>query len=349
MPHDQGILTGLDRATDEPKLVSQVISGKACNCYCAEGGSGLVAKKGKVREHHFSHAVLPPDMRPCQETALHLSAKTIAANVIHHLYIPERAVHAFSTLKDSKKGRHEVFKHEILIRGASNSERLSGSVEPLVPEISPYRPDARVNTAIGSFYIEIKVTHAVPPEKQLAMQEANLAVLELDFSKESRTGLTVEKLRDLVTFDAPRTWVSFGCNSELAEANRRLDIEVQQSKGPEEGDLMSRLGEELNQPLPETLLVHHIQGKLHGQRMPYFRYLPVTNVRRTKGFTMADLPGIPDVLVTSVGDEHSINRLFVWYESVKKRPLTVLSLASSTAIFTSSVSIYNHLLRVGLQ
>lgn len=352
MAREQGILTGLDKATNEPKLVVDVASGKACNCYCAHCGYALLAKKGKKRVHHFSHAVRPPDIRSCQETDLHMMAKIVAAKHIHHLYLPERKLEARSTLKipfgDHKDGEMTI--------GACNALRLSGSIEPLVPEISPYRPDARVKTPWGTYYVEIQVTHPVPSEKQKAMQDANLAVLEIDLSTVPRSGFTIESLCEQVKFDSPRSWLSFGCNDERAALVRRLDAEVLEMPGPKikapktgpkvAPYLMDRLGAELESPLPETIHVHHIQHRLYGHRMGYFRYLPVRNVRRIKGFTMADLPGIPDVLVTGVSDEHSIISLFVWHQAVRNRSLTVLSMGTCTAIFTNSLSILRQLLEI---
>lgn len=343
MSHDEGILTGLDRVTDEPRFISEVVSGKACNCCCPECGSDLVAKKGPKMAHHFAHAVLPPDIRRCQESALHLSAKFIAAHVIRHLYIPERNIQVVSTSQEiGITGRFQR-RHLMHTLGARNVERLSGAVEPLVPEISPFRPDARVNTAFGTFFIEIKVTHAVPPEKQQAMKDQNLAVLEVDLSTTPRRGISQEAIRDLVTFNAPRHWLSFGCDTEVARLQREVDESVCQREASEHEALMERLRADLEAPLPEFLRIHHYRAKPGGDRSIMLKNMPVTNVRQQNGFTMADLPVAKNVLVTTISDDTSINRLFAWHGSLKRHPLTVLSISDSTGIYTASPSVLKRL------
>jgi len=49
------ITRGIDKKTGERKNISDVPSGAACGCICAECGTPLIAKKGSEREHHFAH------------------------------------------------------------------------------------------------------------------------------------------------------------------------------------------------------------------------------------------------------------------------------------------------------
>ena len=56
--------------------VAEVDSGLACDCVCPACKGLLVARKGRVRRHHFAHF----EADPCaygKETAVHLMAKEI--------------------------------------------------------------------------------------------------------------------------------------------------------------------------------------------------------------------------------------------------------------------------------
>ncbi|MCW5199768.1 hypothetical protein VU05_03540 [Desulfobulbus sp. F1] len=64
---------------DQLLHISQVAAGLSCNCVCPQCLSSLVARKGKVRQHHFAHF----SSVPCQyyvETSLHLTAKAILSS-----------------------------------------------------------------------------------------------------------------------------------------------------------------------------------------------------------------------------------------------------------------------------
>ena len=56
--------------------ISEVVSGKACNCTCPSCNTPLVAKKGNVKVPHFAHQ----STETCEygyETSLHMAAKEI--------------------------------------------------------------------------------------------------------------------------------------------------------------------------------------------------------------------------------------------------------------------------------
>ena len=67
--------------------INDVCSGKECDCICPSCGEQLIAKKGKIKIHHFSHTAL----KECEygyETTLHLLAKDIIENA-NHFVLPE--------------------------------------------------------------------------------------------------------------------------------------------------------------------------------------------------------------------------------------------------------------------
>lgn len=340
MVHDKGILAALDCITGEPRLISEVVSGKACNCYCPHPGCGsrLVAKKGESMAHHFAHSVVPENMRSCHESALHLCAKMAAAHAILHLRLPEHQLPIESSEKAiSPTGQWETWR-DTLTFPARDVPRLFGVVEPLVPEISPYRPDVRIDTPFGPLYIEIRVTHAVSPEKQKAMANESLAVLEVDLSQIARAGLSQQAIEDQVANKAPRHWVSYGGDAaeDLRKAQANLDNAVREHEAEQHQKLMARLRESLGDPLAESVHVDAFRFQPTGEHSLLMRRVSVMDVRRQNGFNLANLQGMETVLVTTVDDEVDINRLFTWHRSHKNHGLTVLSIGRRNIIHTNS-------------
>jgi hypothetical protein len=72
-----GLDFGLDH-TGQMRGVDEVEQGLACNCVCPGCGSPLIAKKGRVRVHHFAHQGASCTIGA--ESALHRMAKQIVAD-----------------------------------------------------------------------------------------------------------------------------------------------------------------------------------------------------------------------------------------------------------------------------
>lgn len=60
--------------------IENAISGLACNCTCACCGEPVVARKGQIREHHFSHHSNNESCFIQRESLLHLYAKQVIRN-----------------------------------------------------------------------------------------------------------------------------------------------------------------------------------------------------------------------------------------------------------------------------
>ena len=68
------ITIALDRLTGDVKFIDQVPRGKDCSCVCADCGMRMIANKGPIKAHYFSHE----NNSECRgETALHRGAKRI--------------------------------------------------------------------------------------------------------------------------------------------------------------------------------------------------------------------------------------------------------------------------------
>lgn len=347
MAKQDGILVGIEASSGDPKIISQVVSGKACGCVCPECRIPLIAKKGEQISHHFAHSSLPDSLLSCQETALHLAAKTLIALEVSSIQVPKREQRFSSTVRYiNDEGLLVAEKHSVTTP-ANLLERLSGRVEPGVPEISPYRPDAQISTSIGDLFIEVRVTHQVDAPKQRAMQKADLAVLELDLSKAPRTGLTLDELYDWVVNRAPRAWVSKGLAGQVAEALPAIDRAI---KAKEDAANRAMLGE-LVQFAPRSLVynaqIASVQFHSPGEdfEVPFWppRNLTLSHPRYEKGFMLADLPGANGALITNSDNRQLIRRLFAWHQSVKDKPLTVLSIADPPTLYANSLDAVNQI------
>lgn len=338
-----GILAGVDRNTGELKTIDRVVSGKPCNCKCPNCGTPLVAKKGQWVTHHFAHESLPEDIRSCQETALHETAKIIAAHLTNYLSVPERRQeYQSSEMMITQSGLYRTHTDVVTII-PSALKRLSGRTEPIVPEISPYRPDARVETPSGEVFVEIHVTNPVSLEKAQAMQSADIAVLEIDFSKVPRSGLSLGDLIRLVEQEAPRKWISNGLKRQVVKARNSLDASIRET----ERERQTRMFSELRKSPMAHLVSPHIVSSFHhvfsDRRVALTGRVPFDNLREEKGFWLADLPGSPGALVTSMTDKGLMNRLFAWYKSTKSKSLTVMSVGEISTIYASDGQVIDNL------
>lgn len=334
--HD-GILAGIDCGTGELKTIDDVVSGKACNCFCPHCETPLIAKKGQWMTHHFAHESLPDNLRSCQETALHEAAKIVAAKLIDELHIPERKQPFYSTERFITRSGFVTSHADSVTTKARAVERLSGMVEPIIPDVSPYRPDAKLETLVGDIFIEIHVTNPVAQPKAQALRAADLAVLEIDFSKVPRSGLSLDKLKQAVASDAPRAWVSQGLQKHADKAREQVDLDIREVEQERHQELFRRLRETPMGHLRSPVAVSGLQHLFSDRGVSMAGEIPFTNLREEKGFWLADLPGVSGVLVTSMADETLINRLFAWYQMTKGRDLTVLSIGSSPILYSSNL------------
>ena len=84
-------LTWAVAAGGEPAHISEVESGLKCACTCPVCDGALIARQGKIKEHHFAHAS-GVECRHAAETALHVAAKDILAKR-KEIVLPEVEVH----------------------------------------------------------------------------------------------------------------------------------------------------------------------------------------------------------------------------------------------------------------
>ncbi|RED48804.1 competence protein CoiA family protein [Seonamhaeicola aphaedonensis] len=146
--------------------ISQVVSGKACNCVCPYCKSALVARKGKIKQHHFAH-YHAEECEGAYESMLHLLAKEII-EAEKRFVIPALKVYD-----------HQ---HRISVVLTKSCEVEVDSVE-LEVSFGNFRPDIVLNIGNKKVFVEIAVTHFVDDEKLEKLKNFGVSTIEIDLSK----------------------------------------------------------------------------------------------------------------------------------------------------------------------
>lgn len=179
--------------------ISDVPNGLACGCACAACGRPLVAKKGRVRQHHFAHA----NGSECQyglETALHLAAKEIL-EARKEIFLPDVVVDFYSTRASFTLVPAKTYHFdEVLL------ERRTGRI---VPDVIAYVKGIPL-------LIEVQVTHEVDGQKAAEIRKMGLSTIEIDLSAAPRD-LRREDIASMIVGDgAPKKWI-YNVESEQAK------------------------------------------------------------------------------------------------------------------------------------
>ena len=147
--------------------ISEVENGKKCGCICRKCKGMLIAKHGKIREHHFAHEQLS-DCKYEGETDLHLRAKEI-------LFAEQRI--------SLQRGEYQFYTVEL--ESAMPGSRMMADV-----------------FMRGKFdlVIEIFVTHRNDIDKDKFLQGNKIRSIEIDLSKVPRN-IDPENLKEIVCND----------------------------------------------------------------------------------------------------------------------------------------------------
>lgn len=172
----------------ELKHISEVPSGKACECVCPQCNHPLIAKKGPVYRHHFGHAA-ESECSGAPETALHLMAKEI---------ICKRLCLGLPALVAEYNGvTQQIFKSRIVFFDSATAE-LRHDIG-FIPDISVFKDDRKL-------MVEIFVTHPCGEEKITEIAKAGVSSVEIDLSKFPRDA-SLSEIEAAVISDAPRRWL----------------------------------------------------------------------------------------------------------------------------------------------
>ncbi|MEG0278613.1 MAG: hypothetical protein RR510_05155 [Morganella sp. (in: enterobacteria)] len=141
--------------------IGDVVRGKECNCICPGCGDQMVAKQGKIKEHHFAHAT--SEKKSCYMTMVHRFFQE---------YLYEQKFLDIAAIKLS------VLDNVIEIP-CRKVKILNAQLEAT---IGNYRADVLLLTNIGKIAIEIFVTNKSKDEKINFYKKNNIAAIEYDFS-----------------------------------------------------------------------------------------------------------------------------------------------------------------------
>ena len=162
-------LTWAIGANGEPSHISEVERGLKCRCTCPMCRSDLVAKQGKVQEHHFAHAK-GAECAHAVETALHLAAKAILAKR-REIVLPSVEI------EFPHSPRRTVIAPEQ--RYAIESVEVEQRLGSIIPDVI-----ARIKGR--ELLVEITVTHGVDDDKLKKIKELGLSCLEINLSDVQR-------------------------------------------------------------------------------------------------------------------------------------------------------------------
>lgn len=174
--------------------------------HCLECNEALLYRQSRRARTHFAHR---PDTKCTGETALHLYAKALLAQVREFTFTP---------LMLSQAGLQEV----VFEGGRFKLDAVSIEADQF-----SFRPDATVMVAGQAFAIEFKVSHAVSEEKQSKVAATPLPMIEVDLNSIRSTQINADELDAAILHGATRAWVH---HPERAEWQRRLDERVETQK-----------------------------------------------------------------------------------------------------------------------
>jgi hypothetical protein len=169
---------GSDKKTGRQALISEVKSGLSCGCLCVECGADLIAKKGKVIQHHFSHAS-GVDRTHCSETALHRFAKEIIMRN-NPVSLPD-IDHIESDINSSRALPNGEIE---LMALHTPMDRLNVTKSAQEIRIKDFQPDVllKVESHLGEHLVavEVAVTHFVDEEKREKVKKCDISMVEVD-------------------------------------------------------------------------------------------------------------------------------------------------------------------------
>ena len=135
---------------------------------CIGCGEPLVPRLGRVRAHHFGH--LPGSSCPltAPESALHLDAKERLLALCRAAFAGERRVALVARCPACRRAT------PVDLASLGDAAVVEGAVGPLRADVLVLRGGR------PALAVEVKVTHAVEPEKESALAEAAISAVEID-------------------------------------------------------------------------------------------------------------------------------------------------------------------------
>lgn len=178
-------------------------SGLQNDCFCPGCGALLIARKGKVKVHHFAH-YKTTECEHALETALHLAAKEII--------LKEKKFRIPSFYKELDE--EDIFgENEEVFIELPDSIKL---IDEETFDVDNVMLEKRTNNIIPDLilvikgqkiFVEIAVTHFIDETKLHEIKRLGISTIEIDLSKLDRT-ISHEKLKsELITGTESKSWI----------------------------------------------------------------------------------------------------------------------------------------------
>lgn len=191
--------------TNELLHIDNAKKGLECNCICPDCGDLMIAKKGKVKAHHFAHSS-KTERESCYMTILHKVMQQHFA-YLEFLSLPAAELSILGKSINIPKRKVKVLASKIEFK------------------IGQYYADVLLETKLGNIAIEIFVTHKNEEEKINYYKNNNVASLEYDFSNYRDIPIS-QVFHDISMNNIPVSWTQY-LKKEYYENKVKLDIEYQ--------------------------------------------------------------------------------------------------------------------------
>lgn len=218
--------------------ISEVSNGLDCGCVCAGCKAQLVARKGKIKQHHFAHAA-NSDCVTGYETALHLAAKDIIDRRKEILLPPVKVfsrsheyLEEFSDVSFPATW-HEYYDYsEIAI---ADEKRYQIDTVLLETRLGRIIPDVIAYISETPLIIEIKVTHGVHNAKLRQIKKLKTSAIEIDLSKLPRD-IDIPLLESLIVDSSDqKSWIyNRTARRKAAELQRSAYYEIKNRRRQEQ-------------------------------------------------------------------------------------------------------------------
>lgn len=193
--------------------VNDVPSGLSCGCLCPKCKEPLVAKKGRVKSHHFSHYI-QSNCSGSLETALHIKSKEIFLKHKHIMLPPGLGK---VRVRRVRKIPDAIYKSLMLdsqyqvdyYYQDGNINKIEYDDVFIETNIGKIKPDVILSSK-DPFIVELYVTHKTDFNKIRAIKNMRLPAIEIDLRYLRGLDLLDEKLIENAVINCTHTkkWLS---------------------------------------------------------------------------------------------------------------------------------------------
>lgn len=183
--------------------------GLNCRCYCPYCNEQLVAKLGKIREHHFAHNSHTNVCTYGTETGLHKLAKEILESANYILLPPLKLV--YKSKSTNPNDFHICYRNKTPYKNTPYD-----SSQIIIESSKLYYDSVKIENRLGNIHngviipdiiiykknipliIEIAVSHKVDENKLKKIRNKNISAIEILLKQEDLFTLSKEELTDQI-------------------------------------------------------------------------------------------------------------------------------------------------------